>query len=380
MRLGRVFRERGREVDLLVTEEKPDSMERFTALGITVDYVDPGPHPHPLVHSYRVGKRLRAAGYRVVFLNRSIHAQAALGMLPDEVVAIPIVRSDSEWHYSVDCANRRAWNAAIGISPKVCNEIRSRIIDRPVLCIPNCVEIPTADILANRSKLSHPIQIVYVGRLSEPQKGICYLPEIMKVLKRSGVEYHLSVVGSGEHESWLKNRVRQYSLEGLVTYLGEVDLDHVYQKLLRSHILVFPSRFEGLGNVALEAQACGCVPVASRLRGVTDVTIDEGRTGLLAEVGDVQQFASAIKRIASSPSLWESMSEAGRQKVAEQFSMARLSESYNALVDDVLQGKYSLPHSRRAILPINPRLFPFKEHIPRRLRRFRHRLLSLVRR
>jgi len=61
---------------------------------------------------------------------------------------------------------------------------------------------------------------------------------------------------------------------------------------------------EGLGLVLLEVQANGCVPVATKLPGISDYAVEEGVTGLLTPEGDAAALAGlAGPRAASTPPL-----------------------------------------------------------------------------
>ncbi|MDX7324888.1 glycosyltransferase, partial [Providencia rettgeri] len=57
------------------------------------------------------------------------------------------------------------------------------------------------------------------------------------------------------------------------TFLGAVHPEAVFDLLLRHDVLVMPSRFEGFGLTITEAMSAGCIPVVSRIRGVTDTIV-----------------------------------------------------------------------------------------------------------
>jgi len=198
----------------------------------------------------------------------------------------------------------------------------------------------------------------------------------MRGLKDSGIEYHFSIVGDGRKREWLAKKIAEYDLSNIVTFCGIKRRDEVYEALLNSHILLLPSLTEGLPIVLLEAQACGCVPVASRLPGATDVAVDVHKTGLLVEVGNINQFVAGISKIASDAAVWSAMSEAGHKKIAAQFTLDCLGRSYSKLIDDALNGKYQLQNSRRRMFPIDLTLFGFKEYVPYSIRHLRHKLFS----
>ncbi len=102
--------------------------------------------------------------------------------------------------------------------------------------------------------------IVTMGRLVE-KKGQGYLIDSFKRIKATYPNSKLVIVGRGELEIFLKNRVRQLNLEGKVYFLGnKKPLRNPYQYLKKAKLFVFSSLYEGFGNVIIEAMACG-VPV-----------------------------------------------------------------------------------------------------------------------
>ena len=66
--------------------------------------------------------------------------------------------------------------------------------------------------------------------------------------------------------------------------------DQIHEKLALADIMLMPSELESFGLAALEAMACEVVPIATRVGGVPEV-IEQGKTGFLADVGDVDTMA-----------------------------------------------------------------------------------------
>src|SRR4051794_6465440 len=81
-----------------------------------------------------------------------------------------------------------------------------------------------------------------------------------------------------------------------------------------------------------EAMAAGCVPVASAIRGVTDVLIDHGRTGLLFPVGDLDRAAEEIRRIVAESGLLERLAAAAKAEAASRFDSDRAAGAYAGLL------------------------------------------------
>ena len=101
-------------------------------------------------------------------------------------------------------------------------------------------------------KVQGKIVIGHVGRFHF-QKNHQLLIEIFKCLAERNEKYHLLLVGQGELEQEIKDIVEKENLNQRVTFLGaRNDVDKIYQAM---DLFMLPSQSEGLGIVALEAQA-----------------------------------------------------------------------------------------------------------------------------
>ena len=104
------------------------------------------------------------------------------------------------------------------------------------------------------------IVIGHIGRFVY-QKNHEFLIELLKALIKKGYDAALLLVGDGELVATIKHRVEEERLEDRIVFYGTTD--YVNEVVQAMDCFVFPSRFEGLGIVALEAQASGLSCVAS---------------------------------------------------------------------------------------------------------------------
>jgi N-acetyl-alpha-D-glucosaminyl L-malate synthase BshA len=84
---------------------------------------------------------------------------------------------------------------------------------------------------------------------------------------------------------------RQLKVDRYVTFLGKQN--HVERLIPLAHVLLMPSEMESFGLAALEAMACGVVPVATRVGGVPEL-ITDGEDGYLEAVGDIDAQAARV--------------------------------------------------------------------------------------
>ncbi len=105
-----------------------------------------------------------------------------------------------------------------------------------------------------------PVKIVTVGRLSA-QKNPLFIVEIIKELSVLRQDFILNWVGQGEMEEQIKSAVKEYNLSDYINMAGvRTDVPDI---LHSSDYFIFPSLFEGLGIVLIEAQASGVECFAS---------------------------------------------------------------------------------------------------------------------
>ena len=112
---------------------------------------------------------------------------------------------------------------------------------------------------------------------------------------RKSVPAHLLMVGDGPDRGPAEHLARELKVERHVSFLGKQN--HVERLIPLAHVLLMPSELESFGLVALEAMACGVVPVATRVGGVPEL-ITDGEDGFLEAVGDIAGAGGARGRAA----------------------------------------------------------------------------------
>lgn len=102
--------------------------------------------------------------------------------------------------------------------------------------------------------------IGHIGRLSY-QKNHSFILEIYKKIVSVQKDTVLLIIGDGELENDIKNKVNQLGLENSVKFLGaRDDVDKILQAI---DVFLFPSHYEGLGISLIEAQSAGLRCIAS---------------------------------------------------------------------------------------------------------------------
>ncbi len=180
------------------------------------------------------------------------------------------------------------------------------------------------------------LRVAYLGQLVDQNKGILWLPAIAARLTCLGVEFELDIIGDGVDRAKLTCSLKRNGVEASCSFRGEMKSDDVARVLPTYDVFVMPSRFEGFPNVLVEAMAAGLVPVASRIRGVTDFIVEHGVSGVLCRIGDTKAFAEAIAGLAADRTRLATMSAAARRTVEERFSLERMGRDYDRVFREVL--------------------------------------------
>jgi N-acetyl-alpha-D-glucosaminyl L-malate synthase BshA len=152
---------------------------------------------------------------------------------------------------------------------------------------------------------------------------------------RKSVPAHLLMVGDGPDRGPAEHLARELKVDRHVSFLGKQN--HVERLIPLAHVLLMPSELEGFGLVALEAMACGVVPVATRVGGVPEL-ITDGEDGYLETVGDIQAQAARVVSLLSDDTLQYRMAKTGRWNAAERFCTERIIPQYEKYYRDVVGG------------------------------------------
>jgi glycosyltransferase involved in cell wall biosynthesis len=364
-RLGRSLQSQGHEVEILLTLEEGSWFPQAKQWGVQTRCLPRADSFSPRAHIFRIANALRTSGCELCFLNHDRLAQAGLGLLPDNIIAVPIIHNDAPSIYKVACANRDAWNVSVGVSRKILRKASAMIGTRPIIGIPYGVDNPHLAAKRILKTSGEPLRLLFVGRLEHEHKGVLFLPMILAECSRRGVQCTLTIAGDGPDRVQLINDFRLSSSSNQVTMLGCIDNSRVFAEMQRADILLLPSFYEGLPIVVLEAMSNGCIPIASHLQGITDQAIVDRRSGFLVKVGDVGGFASVIEHLARRPELLLDMSHAAVTRFKDDFTIEGMAAGYSRLIADAAAGHFSLPGSRSG--QIDQSLSTWLDLIPTRI-------------
>ena len=126
----------------------------------------------------------------------------------------------------------------------------------------------------------------------------------------------------------LKNRI------GNLKPLGKLRERGLVEQYNRADIILFPTRREGFGYLAVEGMACGKPIIATNCSSLPEL-VDDGKGGFLCEIDNVDDFVEKIRILGDSPELRRQMGGYNRQKVLEKFTMKQMVERYIQIYQEV---------------------------------------------
>nr|MBQ8244944.1 glycosyltransferase [Oscillospiraceae bacterium] len=143
--------------------------------------------------------------------------------------------------------------------------------------------------------------ILWAGRLLDwkhPEDAVRVAVE----LKKNGVPFDLNIIGTGEREKALQDRIVRERLEDCVHLLGAMKPEEVRRHMEESEIFLFTSdRREGWGAVLNEAMNSGCAAVASHTIGAVPYLVKDGENGMIYPSGNVEALYNKVRYLLESP-------------------------------------------------------------------------------
>lgn len=144
----------------------------------------------------------------------------------------------------------------------------------------------------------------------------------------------LWLVGDGEERPALEKLAAELGVLDRIRFAGwQADPGPF---LAAADVVAMSSSHETLGNVILEGWSVGKPVVSTRAKGPLWL-ITEGEDGLLADIGDDEQFAAAVERLRTSPALRKKLVAGGRRTLEGRFTVDAVTSAYLGLLERALR-------------------------------------------
>jgi glycosyltransferase involved in cell wall biosynthesis len=200
------------------------------------------------------------------------------------------------------------------------------------------------------------IRFACVGRIDPSAKGQDLLLEVLAKPIWRGRKWSLTFYGNGKCQQVLERMVQSFNLTEHVKFAGHVPVHEIWKT---DHVLVMPSRYEGLPIAVVEAMLSARPVVATDVGGNAEV-IEDSVTGFVAESPTTASLARALERCWAERTALEQMGLAGARRIRRLVPPDPVSDFANKLFELVrtpnerqrgacppsLQNKFKTPRRR----------------------------------
>ncbi len=175
--------------------------------------------------------------------------------------------------------------------------------------------------------------VLAVGRWGDPRKAAHVVVGAYLAAANSTPLPPLLMIGPdplpAAARQLVENRGAANNVE--VRYATQSELPGLYR---RAQMLIVASVQEGFGLPVIEAMASGCPVVATRCGGPTEL-LEDGGTGVLVEVGDVEGLSRAIVELSRSPTRRQAIGEAALEHVRVTYSVPVVASRLAAIYERI---------------------------------------------
>lgn len=144
--------------------------------------------------------------------------------------------------------------------------------------------------------------LIAVGRLVE-QKGFDILIKAVSILFKNDKNVKLYILGEGEEKSSLIKLANDLGIKDRVIFTGF--LKNPWVEIKQADLFVLSSRWEGFGNVIIEAMASGTAVISTDCDYGPSEIIQNGYNGMLINNINEEELASGIIEIMNSKKVRE---------------------------------------------------------------------------
>lgn len=165
-----------------------------------------------------------------------------------------------------------------------------------------------------------------------PLKRVKDVIDIFRLI-RAGRPAKLLMIGEGPELGTARARVEQHHLTEDAIFLGTQE--NVERLLGVGDLFLLPSEHESFGLAALEALSCGVPVIGTSHTGIPEL-VDDGKSGYVLPLGDVETMAIRGLDLLSNPEKHKQFSEHARKTVVERFDEQKIVNQYESLYEEAL--------------------------------------------
>lgn len=218
------------------------------------------------------------------------------------------------------------------------NEFR---VDQPIEAIPNFVELQrySTDVDPELRKAYAPDGekvLIHTSNFRQVKR----VEDIVRIFSkvRSEMPAKLLLIGDGPERQNIEALCRDMGTCQDILFLGK--LRNTEELLPLGDIFLLTSETESFGLAALEAMASAVPVISTNAGGIPEVN-EDGRTGFLSEVGDVDKMAADSLKLLKDEALHQRFKQQAREQ-AERFDLSFIMPQYETLYQRILATEPSI--------------------------------------
>ena len=184
-------------------------------------------------------------------------------------------------------------------------------------------------------------QFIFVGQLIE-RKGVMILLEAIKNVYQTDKSFHLTIIGTGELETVLKDFINKNQLQNTVTLLGVINSENVINYIEKADLLILPSIFDGWGMVVNEALQSNVPVLISDQCGAKEL-IKSDYNGLIFKTNDTKSLTENLFKFLNLPFEKREIMRNHAREMGEKISIPTVGNYLNLCIQHALNPNGSKP-------------------------------------
>ncbi|WP_422048486.1 glycosyltransferase [Shimia sp.] len=214
----------------------------------------------------------------------------------------------------------------IGVSKGVCDDLTTNGVRR-VRYIYNPILDARSRSRDRGVKAGH--KILFVGRLVDQKDPLLALKVVREILKKDS-RFSLTIAGEGPLKSEILEFVQANKMGDAVKLVGfQKDIETLYEN---HDFLVLTSKFEGFGNVIVEAAHRGCIPIVADVPFGPNEIVTSSKIGVLVNSRD--NIGAYVDAMLSKSSAFDF--EFAQKELRQRFGIESISDQYSELIEELV--------------------------------------------
>ncbi len=165
--------------------------------------------------------------------------------------------------------------------------------------------------------------------------------EVARLLREEGYDFEMDLIGTGDMEDILRERIDAYGLNDKVHLPGSMKPEQVREYMEKAGIYLFTSDFrEGWGAVLNESMNSGCAVVANHAIGSVPFLLKHGENGLIYENGRIDGLYRKVKYLLEHPDEQKRLGESAYHTIVDLWNAEVAAERFVKTAEEIRDHGY----------------------------------------